>query len=333
MADICRRIKRRSFTQIDNEPINDPDLKYEDIGLLAYVMSKPDDWVFYKNELINNHGNGRESVGGIFNRLEAKGYLLVIKRKNEKGQFTNNEYIFTDVPFDFGDIQINNIENNNKPQNPHQTGISPVNGKPSTGSRQRETVNGNPSTTNTIYSNTINNNNVVVLDEIQKIFLEKLNQEMPDSLAEPLGQYTLSEIHTVVDTLIEKKRQGRISTPIGVLLKNPHSVISRILSGSFYPTGIEDSEYTTEILEFEKYTGINLSGKVRQDAYKTWRAKFSKEMVFKAGELAAKNSKTGGIEYINAVLNDWEKRNVQTPEQTKRPRKTQTSEYVTYVPV
>lgn len=69
MADICRRIRRRTFTQIDNEPITDPDLRYEDIGLLTYVMSKPDDWIFYKNELVSSHANGRESVASILKRL------------------------------------------------------------------------------------------------------------------------------------------------------------------------------------------------------------------------------------------------------------------------
>src|SRR5690554_5751160 len=157
--DICRRVRRRAFTQIDNEPINDPDLRYEDIGLLTYVMSKPNDWVIYKTELITSHGNGRESVAGILKRLEAKGYLLIVRHRNSSGQFTNNEYVFTDIPYDFGEPQDSSVENNNTPENPHQTGASSMNGKPYTGNRQRETVNGNPSTTNTIYNNTINNNN------------------------------------------------------------------------------------------------------------------------------------------------------------------------------
>lgn len=157
--DICRRVRRRAFTQIDNEPINDPDLRYEDIGLLTYVMSKPNDWVIYKTELITSHGNGRESVAGILKRLEAKGYLLIVRHRNSSGQFTNNEYVFTDIPYDFGEPQDSSVENNNTPENPHQTGASSMNGKPYTGSRIRETVNGNPSTTNTIYNNTINNNN------------------------------------------------------------------------------------------------------------------------------------------------------------------------------
>ncbi len=157
--DICRRVRRRAFTQIDNQPINDPDLRYEDIGLLTYVMSKPNDWVIYKTELITSHGNGRESVAGILKRLEAKGYLLIVRHRNSSGQFTNNEYVFTDIPYDFGEPQDSSVENNNTSENPHQPGASSMNGKPLTGSRIRETVDGNPTPTNTIYNNTINNNN------------------------------------------------------------------------------------------------------------------------------------------------------------------------------
>lgn len=70
-SDIFRRVKRRGFTQIDNEPINDPDLRFEDIGLLVYVMSKPDTWTIYKSNLESSHGNGRESIRSIFGRLQA----------------------------------------------------------------------------------------------------------------------------------------------------------------------------------------------------------------------------------------------------------------------
>lgn len=157
--DICRRVRRRAFTQIDNEPINDPDLKYEDIGLLLYVMSKPDDWVIYKNDLTTSHGNGRESVAGILKRLEAKGYLLIVRHRNSSGQFTNNEYVFTDIPYDFGEPQDSSMENNSMPEKPHHTDASSMNGKPLTGSRIRETVDGKPTPYNTIYNNTINNNN------------------------------------------------------------------------------------------------------------------------------------------------------------------------------
>lgn len=144
--DLIRRRKRRGYTLIDNEPINNKSLRFEDIGLLTYVLSKPDDWVIYKSEIISSHANGRESVNAIFNRLEQNGYLLKVERRKNNGQFSHNEYLFTDVPYQFDDDAMN----------PRQSGTLTVDGKPSTACRQRETVNGNPTPTNNIYTNTIN---------------------------------------------------------------------------------------------------------------------------------------------------------------------------------
>lgn len=346
MADICRKVRRRSFTMLDNEPINDPHLRYEDIGLLAYVMSKPDGWTIYKHDLIDSHANGRESVNGILKRLEERGYLLIIKGRTGKGCFTHNQYIFTDRPFDFGDeyeldedLSEPGMENNNKPETPCQTAVSSMNGKPSTGSRQREAVDGNPTTNNTIYSNTINNN-AAVEDDQQKImakFQKIFGVDLSADIAQILLEYTEEEIELVFKTLKEKKEQGKIVSPKGILAKDTRSVISRILAGEFYPSIDKDPE----IEEFERFTGLKLRGQAQQNLYREWRAKFSKEMIFKAGELTAAHSKAGTIDYMIAILKDWGKRGITTPQQIDK-KKTPNNDFgeiytppesVTYIPV
>jgi len=324
MADICRKVRRRSFTQIDNEPINDPNLKYEDIGLLAYVMSKPDNWTIYKNELISSHANGRESVASILKRLEERGYLMVIQGRTEKGYFSHNQYIFTDRAFDFGDeyeLEENTLQpempKDSKPETPWQTKVLSMNGNPSTDNRQRETVNGNPTPNNTIY-----NNNAVVLDEntaqkIQSISREILGQEIPESILKIFLDYPLEETQTVLKTLQEKKAQKKIANPIGILLKDPASVIRRILAGEFYPDIVSAAG---EMGEFEKHTGILLKGQAKQNQYQEWRKKFSREMVFKAGEVTALHSKNGSLDYMAAVLKDWEKKGITRPDQLNKKR-------------
>lgn len=141
--DIIRRRKRRGYTIVDNQPINNPDLKYEDIGLLVYILSKPDDWTIYKKELVSSHQNGRESVAGILSRLEANGYLQIIPQRSIKGRFSHNLYIFTDIAWEFVD-EVGEAQHN---------GSLTMNGKPLTAKRIREPVNGNPTPTNTIYTN------------------------------------------------------------------------------------------------------------------------------------------------------------------------------------
>ncbi len=344
MADICRKVRRRSFTMLDNEPINDPHLRYEDIGLLAYVMSKPDGWTIYKHDLIDSHANGRESVNGILKRLEERGYLLIIKGRTGKGCFTHNQYIFTDRPFDFGDeyeldedLSEPGMENNNKPENRCQTGGLSIDGKPSTGSRQREAVDGNPTTNNTINNNT---NNAVAEDELQKVlvkFQKLFGVELSEDIAQILLEYTDEEIDYIFKTLKEKKEQGKIVSPQGILAKDTRSVVKRILAGEFYPS----IERDPEIVEFEKFTGLKLRGQAQQKLYWEWRTKFSKEMMFKAGELTAAHSKNGTIDYMIAILKDWEKKNITTLDQVNK-KKSQNSEFgeiykppenATYIPV
>jgi len=321
MADICRKVRRRSFTQIDNEPVNDQSLRYEDIGLLVYVLSKPDNWTIYKYELISSHSNGRESVAGILKRLEERGYLLVIKGRTGKGYFSHNQYIFTDRPFDFGDeYELDEtppgMEYNGKPETPCKTEDSTVYGNPSTGTRQRETVNGNPTSNNTKNNNTKNNNAVdeeqqqKVIDNFQQIF----GTDIPAEVAQELLKHSEEEIKYIFRVLKEKKEQGKIVSPRGILIKDTRTVIERILAGVFYA----DIEKDPEIEEFVKYTGVQIKGQVHRQIYHYWRAKFSKEMMFKAGELTAIYSKNGTIDYMVAILKDWEKRGITKPSQVNK---------------
>ncbi len=357
MSDICRKVRRRSFTMIDNQPVNDPNLRYEDIGLLVYVLSKPDNWFIYKQDLINSHQNGRESVNGILKRLEAHGYLMVKEERDEKGRFTYKQYIFTDRAFDFDDEydpsvaeQVYKEPENTKPENPCQTGGLSIDGNPSTGSRQRETVDGNPTTNNTINNNTIinntlNNNAVAVEEnttqenaarEIQGMSLEILGEKVPDTILQVFLDYPLEDIKTVLTTLQEKKAQKKIANPIGILMKDPPSVIRRILAGEFYP----DAAAEGEIAEFEKYTGIRLKGQAQRKQYQEWRKKFSLEMVFKAGELTALHSRNGTLDYMAAILKDWEKKGITSLEQLNQPQKKKQEfgeiytrpEHVTFIP-
>lgn len=314
MADICRKVRRRSFTQMDNEPINDPELKYEDIGLLLYVMSKPDNWTIYKNELISSHANGRESVNAILKRLEKKGYLLISQSRSEKGYFAFNQYIFSDRAFDFGDeiefvpdLPINNTQS----KTPSPTEVLSVDGKPSTDNRQRETVNGIPTTNNTIKNNTLNNNIGVTVG-----FLEKFGQELPETLIPFFTELSSEEIELVLVTLEDRKNSGKIKNPVGLLKSNPDSVIKSILSGTFY------LDIDPEIIEFQNYTGIILTHE-NMTAYKDLRDKYSKQEVFKAGSIAAE--KNAGFNYMVAVLTNTK------PEQ-KYPEIFSLPEPVKYVP-
>ncbi|MEA1961580.1 MAG: hypothetical protein U9N81_09985 [Bacillota bacterium] len=132
--DLIRHRRRRGYTLIDNQPLTDPNLKYEVIGLLVYVLSKPDNWIIYKKELIASHQNGREAVAGILKRLEAGGYLQVIPHRGDHGRFSYNEYVFTDIAWEFND-EVAELPSNEGTDGQNNCEREAVNGAPCTGNR------------------------------------------------------------------------------------------------------------------------------------------------------------------------------------------------------
>lgn len=343
-SDIFRRVKRRGFTQIDNEPINDPDLRFEDIGLLVYVMSKPDTWTIYKSNLESSHGNGRESIRSIFGRLQAKGYLKILEHRDDKGRFKHKEYIFTDIPYDFGE----KLPIDGNPSMDEKAGkyvdLS-MNGKPSMDVvHERETVNRKPSPNNTIYNNTLiaaaedESPNETSINQVKTIFNRILNRSIDNDLAKVLAGYSIEEVETVAYTLQNRLEEGKITNPIGLLKKDPVDVIANILNGGLYSSKpikhtTDRGEYTAEIEEFEQLTGLQMKGAARENKYIAWRKKFNKDVVFKAGEIMALRT-NGSLEYIDRILNDWEGQKVTSITDIKYRKGTKKTmdDYEIYIP-
>ena len=56
------RPKGARFTNMLNDVIEDSRLSYRALGMLAYLLSKPEDWVIREAELAKAHGCGRDAV-------------------------------------------------------------------------------------------------------------------------------------------------------------------------------------------------------------------------------------------------------------------------------
>lgn len=94
MSDI--RIKRaprdRSFTMIDNRTLADSDLKWEVLGVLVYLLSKPDDWEVKTSHLINEREGGRTKMLRILNELKKAGYVVLVFDRDSAGRITGQHY-------------------------------------------------------------------------------------------------------------------------------------------------------------------------------------------------------------------------------------------------
>lgn len=84
-----RTHKQRSFSVLDNHPIEDMALSWEALGVLTYLLSKPDDWRIQIQHLINlERGAGRDKLYGILKCLEDAGYLARRREQGPDGKFT-----------------------------------------------------------------------------------------------------------------------------------------------------------------------------------------------------------------------------------------------------
>lgn len=67
--------------------LNDSRLSWEARGLLAYLLSKPDNWRVSRDALASQGPAGRDKIGRILKELKEIGYLQIDQRRDENGQF------------------------------------------------------------------------------------------------------------------------------------------------------------------------------------------------------------------------------------------------------
>src|SRR5699024_6165517 len=57
-------------------------------GLMAYMLSKPDDWTFYLSELEKHSIDGNSSLRSGFKELQDNGYVTRDRKRESEGTFT-----------------------------------------------------------------------------------------------------------------------------------------------------------------------------------------------------------------------------------------------------
>lgn len=95
---IIRTKREHNYTVINNKVFQRNQLSWQAMGMLSYLLSKPDDWSVVVNELINvtkdtAKPTGNNGVYNILKELKEKGFVQV--RKNGDG---TTDYIIFDMP-------------------------------------------------------------------------------------------------------------------------------------------------------------------------------------------------------------------------------------------
>lgn len=103
---IHRVKKERDYTVLDNEMLRNPNLSLKAKGLLAFVLSRPDDWVFTIRGLAHFCRDGPDSVRSAVQELEKAGYI-VRRRKRENGKYREMKYDVYEKPVQDFPVQEN----------------------------------------------------------------------------------------------------------------------------------------------------------------------------------------------------------------------------------
>ncbi len=87
----------RDFTVLPNRALRDPYLSYRARGVLAYVLSMPDNWRTSGDTLARQGLEGRDAIRAAINELIRAGYARRVKAQDERGRYTT-ELHFYDTP-------------------------------------------------------------------------------------------------------------------------------------------------------------------------------------------------------------------------------------------
>jgi len=199
---IIRTNKRENpYVMIDKYGLNDERISWKAKGLLAYLLSKPDDWQVYERDLIKRSTDGRDAVRTALRELETYGYLSRRQVRGENGSFGHVEYVIYERP----------IEEETIVDGKSVHGSEPSAENPSTGF---------PLTVNPTHTNKeLNNNDLNMIDcmsasaEVAAAsewtisesesneLIEALNQHIPTNCyvkGIPLGQAYITEIYLML---------------------------------------------------------------------------------------------------------------------------------------
>ena len=159
---VFRVKKTRDYTVMSNHHLRNTDLSLKAKGLLSLMLSLPDNWDYTTKGLACICKDGIDSINSGVKELEANGYVIRRRLRNEKGQLTTTEYTIFEQPqtLDMTDtppkgenpILDNPILDNQVQEKPILE--NPILGKP----KQAEPILGNPHqlSTNILNTNSLN---------------------------------------------------------------------------------------------------------------------------------------------------------------------------------
>lgn len=119
---IIRRKLSANYTVIPNAIFADERLNPDHLGVLCYLLSRPDDWAVRQTQLAARFKVGKDKMQGIVRSLIEAGYIIRVQnRSTETKTFGEYEYHVYDTPQGTGEPANSNEP---LPENPATAGTS-----------------------------------------------------------------------------------------------------------------------------------------------------------------------------------------------------------------
>lgn len=101
---MIRRAARptQDFTVIRNDVLRDSRLSYRARGVLAAILSRPDNWTIRSEQLAREGGEGRDAVRTALNELRKFGYLQTVTYQDDAGKFHTDQVVYDNPQFSLG---------------------------------------------------------------------------------------------------------------------------------------------------------------------------------------------------------------------------------------
>lgn len=110
-------IKNKNYTTISNVFMRDANLSLKAKGLLALIMTLPNDWDFTIKGIASIVKEGKTAIYSAIDELKTFGYCVVQTIRNERGVIIGNDYTFFETPqqekphLDYPHLENPNMDN------------------------------------------------------------------------------------------------------------------------------------------------------------------------------------------------------------------------------
>ena len=133
---ILRKHHKAQYTNVWNDIINNSSMSWEALGMLTYLLSKPNNWYVSSKSLARERNAGIEKVRRILGELEEHGYLNQFRHRNEQGKYIWITELYEDPNANeywknlqsFAELELEDAlaEGSEKPDTGNPTQVEPV---------------------------------------------------------------------------------------------------------------------------------------------------------------------------------------------------------------